>query len=156
MRIEQSKFREEIRKKLLEANLDDGTDPLSGLPGIFLLEARNLNEDDWYRCAQFVFAATMKEPWAPTSTNFPDDFWYNSRKFLKNKGYKEIRVPDQLDVVGYRFLAQSERFVHWGYYDQGMVCSKFACFPVYKHNIECVPSHFGDDAVFFRKTNVKS
>lgn len=127
---------------------------------------------DRERCAEYIFGRLLNEPWATTESSVPDDFWLNTIKFLRKKGYKLVNKAQEKDVVGYAFkdiyktipdedvfLPQalhtkrvSPFFEHFGIVKNGKVISKFAEGYVYEHDLDTIPDRFGELVFYFRKS----
>lgn len=156
MKIEITEHRKIIQEKIDKARVikpEGMFDPLEGISGVFLHEIRNWADDDWYRCANWVFWLHFKEEWAKPGSNLAN-FWKDSEKFIAPYGYRRISKPHDGDIVGYK---DSMSFMHWGILLRDRrVRSKFAMQNVYTHELEIIPSVWGDEVVYFRKENLKA
>ena len=109
-----------------------------GLPdvGLVIVERRDplLDNGIGYTCAEYVFSTLLREEW------------------IGRRGYVEITPTFEGEVVIYgvdikgRFQAQ-----HFGMATEGKVVSKFEAGHVVLHDLEAVPSSYGDTVRFYRK-----
>lgn len=127
---------------------------------------------DKYRGGEYVFGTVMGEPWASTETGLPKEFWRDTTGFLAERGYFEISgKPKPGDIVGYALESLAplyptsaevvwdmERirsrpfYEHFGILaEDNRVVSKFTVGPVYSHEMDQVPTHWGETVYFLRK-----
>ena len=127
---------------------------------------------DKFRGGEYVFGYVMHEPWASTEEGLPKEFWRNPKRFLAQHDFFLVEgEPKEGDIVGYaldnlgvlyptstevaNMMAEkrsSPYFEHFGILtDDGRVVSKFTVGPVYKHDMDKIPVHWGSDVYFFRK-----
>ena len=120
--------------------------------GLVIVERRDplLDNGAGYTCAEYVFSTLLGEEWV--GRRAPAALFSDTHSFLERRGYVEITPTFEGEVVIYgvdikgRFQAQ-----HFGMATEGKVVSKFEAGHVVLHDLEAVPSSYGDTVRFYRK-----
>jgi len=126
---------------------------LAATAGVKTLEEREDNQA--YRCAQYVFGKVHREPWAlpyqSSEISISDHaLWMHTTDFLRDKGFVEVRGPVQAnDVVLYGCPVFGP--AHFGVIAEREIHSKFGNSNIVAHPIDLVPSSYGSEISFFRK-----
>jgi|SRR3989344_1087726 len=149
-------------------------DAISQLEGVELVERRRFEHQT--KCAEFVFNEQSQEQWLSEET---EAMWDNPLKFLQAHGYSLEDEPMEGDIVAYACKTPEETgigpvddqdfagfaakrkllerqppyFQHFGIYRRGKVLSKFNEGHVYLHDLSMIPSNYGSQVYFFRKTS---
>mgnify|MGYP001604471914 CR=1 FL=1 len=129
--------------------------------GMEIVEKRDPRTDS-DRCADYVFGRIMQEPWAQINLQFIEELWSDTIRFLEGKGYYEVEMPKKGVMVAYfntdySAVLEGARLgqaiaKHFGVFQNNRVISKWSRGHVYRHPIESVPTLYGDEARFFRKS----
>lgn len=168
MQLKLNKNRELIDEDLSYAGkaLDKNKDPseyyksLANRRGIELVSMPSCLKDTRWSCNDYVFSHLMQENWdngGDVASLFGD-----VKNFLLGKGYSHVQEPIDLDVIIYgngrrdpelRLMDYevTKGALHFGVWLDGQVVSKWGEGPVFKHNIEWIPTNFGDLASFYRR-----
>ncbi len=126
-------------------------DQVGKLEGIEIIERRDYQRDDRYRCAWFAF---KDDGWWTGESDLGLDFWDYAEKFLEGKGYTKVEQPQDGDIVMYRLAKDTKSpstVKHVGLFQGGKVMSKFNQGHIFRHDIDMVPNMFGKSVVFMRK-----
>lgn len=115
---------------------------IENVKGITLIEKRDHHKDRLlgYNCVVYCFGLGKEIPF-----NFDEEI------VLTTKGYSEVDNPIREDLVVYIHYIYKEQ-VHIGIYKgSNKVLSKWGYGNVYLHNLDLVPSSYGNIIRFFRK-----
>lgn len=116
-----------------------------------------------YRCGNYVFGLVMKEPWAQgINLEAVDDLWDRTHPFLKERGYSAISNPTVGDIVVYgkrlvdsttlRTMNFIKDVLHFGIVrSNGQVRSKWGAHAIYTHDLNAIPTNYGEVAAFYRR-----
>jgi hypothetical protein len=149
-KIPMTDLREIIGKITLNRN--PTPEELDAIYGIELIKRVSGSSSSTWRCGDYVFGTVKKEQWY--SHKAVNRARINPHGFLDTRGYEEVYEPQEGDVVAYKFKKGDVQ--HWGLVenvDSGLIIvrSKFDAFSIYRHDLECVPSRYGEDVIFFRR-----
>lgn len=128
---------------------------LGEIPTVEILEQRDFNEDEDYRCAEWAFGTQLGEEWALRgfTVDAAPELWRDPMGFLAANGYDLVRRPEFGDVVAYGGVTQGRVwFEHFALYgDDGVVVSKFGQGPIAEHDLQVVSAVWGDRYWLYRR-----
>lgn len=137
---------------------------LAQMDGIEIVSMPTILKDTRTSCVGYLFKHLMQEKW---DEDLSKELFGNTRNFLFNKEYDLVKEPTNEDVIAYGYGEKSPEFElmeyevtkqaeHFGIWIDGKVISKWGPGPVFKHETNIIPTHYGDIVSFYRrKTPVK-
>ena len=135
-------------------------DAVATIEDIEVLRSSDYGGDPIAACEWFAFGIMLQENWAQSEVGLNEFVQGDMVEFLLEKGYGfvEREKPAVGDVVAYqsRVAVNEEEdapsFSHFGILGpDGKVVSKFGLGPVAVHEIDAVPSRYGDSVLFLRR-----
>ncbi len=113
---------------------------------IEIVERRNIEEDKKrvYTCARYALGDKIRG--------------LLRNGFLDNDGsFEEVENPKEGDIVVYtgEYLGYPDGWFHVGIYDGEKVVSKWGYGHVFRHDLNLVPTYYGNKVKFFREKNTK-
>ncbi|MDP1695727.1 MAG: hypothetical protein Q8L29_02335 [archaeon] len=151
MKLSINKAEKIKRKKLQELISLNNIRKINNLGGINIIEERDNSFEG--RCEDYVFTEVKNEPWSSTLT-YSNAIILMPIEFLAQRDYNLIESPNDGDIVAYilKRINKIPFISHWGIFENGKVRSRFGCGNVYRHNLNMVPSEYGNEIIFFRKS----